>query len=84
MTIFSPLSVNVVLISEITSPWLSRLGVKSQVILAPKVRIGIAKSHYAVETPRPFDNRRIKALGSIGGGDRDHPIFGGDAVEAVE
>ena len=58
--------------------------IKPKVVLAAKVCIGISKSHYSVETPRPLDNRRIKALGSIGGGDRDYPIFGGDAVQAVE
>ena len=58
--------------------------VKLEIVLAAKVCIGIAKSHYSVETPLPLDNRRIEALGSIGGGDRDHPIFGGDAVEAVK
>src|SRR5258708_34920892 len=52
-------------------------GVKPKVVLAAKVRIRIAKSHYSVETPRPLDNRLIEALGGIGGGDRDHPIFGG-------
>jgi len=36
----------------------------------------IAKSHYSVETPRPLDDRRIKALGSIGGSDRDQTILG--------
>src|SRR5438105_14392200 len=58
--------------------------VKPTVVLPAKVCIGIAESHYSVETPRPLDNRLIQALGSIGGGDRDHTIFGGDAVQAVE
>jgi len=57
---------------------------KPKLILPAKACIGIAKSDYAVETPRPLDNRRIKALGSIGGSDRDQAILGGDAVEAVE